>query len=252
MWWKYTAPQDSVLSLSAAGSGFDTLLGLYQGNSVAGLTEIASNDDAPSGGNRSAISQAVISNQTYYVAVDGFDGVSGVVNITNFFAPTTVFHVTVNSGAGGTASPASADVASGGSVVLTATPNPNFLFDIWSGAFSSLNNPLTVTVTSNMTLTANFRSVSFTDGFETGTFTNIGWTFTGNQPWIITTNPVSAGNFAARSGFIGHNQSSALKYAGTFQNGDVTFDYKVSCEPNFDALEFYVDNVLQQSWAGEL
>ncbi len=252
VWWKYTAPQDGVLTVSTIGSGFDTLMGLYQGSGVSTLTTIASNDDSPLGGTTSLISQAVKSNQTYYIAVDGFDGVSGDASITNFFSPTPVFLVTAVAGAGGTVSPASTYVASGGSVTLTASPVANYLFDLWSGSFSSLNNPLTVTVTSNMSFTAAFRAEGFTDGFESGTFTNIGWTFAGNQPWIITTSSVAAGNFAARSGFIGHSQTSSLKYTGNFQAGDVSFSYKVSCEANFDALRFYVDNVLQQSWGGEI
>jgi hypothetical protein len=43
-------------------------------------------------------------------------------------------------------------------VTLTATPTPGFAFAGWSGAFSGSANPLSITVSSDMTVTATFSS----------------------------------------------------------------------------------------------
>ncbi|TAL02506.1 MAG: hypothetical protein EPO07_07285 [Verrucomicrobia bacterium] len=253
-WWKFTAPSDGVLYLNTTNSTFDTLLAVYTGSTVSSLTEIASNDDAYDGiaGGSSLLNVAVRSNVTYRVAVDGFDGDGGVVFLTNNFTAATVYHVTVTSGAGGSVLPGSSDVVSNGTLTLTAVPDPYFLFDIWSGALSSLSNPLTVTVTSNLTLNAAFKAAAYTDGFETGGLTNIAWTTGGAQPWIVQTNVVAAGRFAARSGFITHNQSSSLFFTGNFSSGFITFDYKISSEPNFDTLRFFIDGVEIAKWSGEV
>src|SRR6266478_5530064 len=45
VWWTWTAPSTGTFAISTAGSGFDTLLGVYLGSSVTNLKEVASNDD---------------------------------------------------------------------------------------------------------------------------------------------------------------------------------------------------------------
>jgi hypothetical protein len=258
VWWSYTPSVDGVLSLSTSNSTFDTVLAVYQGASVSTLTPIASNDDAYDGvpGGFSQITLAVRSNQTYYIAVDGFDGASGIATLNYSFAPATVYHVTVNSTAGGFVTPASADVQSNGTLIVTATPNPYFLFDSWDGAVVSSTNPLSVVVNSNLTLTAHFIAVVFTDDFESGGLQHIAWTTSGPavgaKPWFVQTNVVSAGQFAARSGFITDNQTSSLLLTASFRDGNGSFDYRVSSELNFDTLKFLVDGVQQQQWSGDV
>src|ERR1039457_3586638 len=45
VWYTWTAPVSGTFTFSTAGSDFDTLLGVYTGNSVARLTPIIENDD---------------------------------------------------------------------------------------------------------------------------------------------------------------------------------------------------------------
>src|ERR1039457_3552368 len=45
VWWSWKAPYVGTVTISTAGSSFDTLLGIYTGTSVSALTEVASNDD---------------------------------------------------------------------------------------------------------------------------------------------------------------------------------------------------------------
>jgi len=254
VWWSFTPSQDGVLTLSTSNSTFDTVLAVYTGTSVTNLTPVGSNDEAYSGasGGFSALSQAVRAGQTYRIAVDGYEGAGGAMFLTSSFAAATVYHVTAGGSAGGTATPASADVASNATLVVTAVPDANYLFDIWGGSIVSLANPLTLVVRSDLTLTAQFTPVTYSDGFESGDLLHLGWNTAGEQPWIVQTNVASIGQFAARSGAITHNQTSSLILTGNFRNDTASFDFKVSCEPVFDALWFYVDGVLQQQWTGEL
>ncbi|MFK8017761.1 MAG: hypothetical protein AB8G17_20220 [Gammaproteobacteria bacterium] len=46
VWYQWSAPGDGYLTVDTVGSLFDTVLGLYTGNSVDALTVIAANDDA--------------------------------------------------------------------------------------------------------------------------------------------------------------------------------------------------------------
>ncbi len=81
VWWTWTAPSAGQLTLSSAGSDFDTLLGVYTGNAVAALTPVASNDNA---GVQTTTSQVLFQAQagtTYQWAVDGAGGADGHINL---------------------------------------------------------------------------------------------------------------------------------------------------------------------------
>jgi hypothetical protein len=53
--------------------------------------------------------------------------------------------------------PVASNYTSGATVTLAATPNAGFVFLGWTGAVTGTNNPLTLVLTSNVTLTAQFR-----------------------------------------------------------------------------------------------
>ncbi|MCX8107828.1 MAG: M36 family metallopeptidase, partial [Verrucomicrobiae bacterium] len=101
VWWKFKAPRDGTVLLSTEGSSFDTLLGLYQGERVDSLRKIGANDDAFEGAGFSKLQQAVRSNQLYYVAVDGFNGATGKVQLSWSFAPAELRTMTLSATAGG-------------------------------------------------------------------------------------------------------------------------------------------------------
>ena len=74
VWWKFTVPNNGNINIRTEGSDFDTVLGLYTGTSVYSLTEIAFNDDEEETFEVwSEISTEIFADQTYYIAVDGFD-----------------------------------------------------------------------------------------------------------------------------------------------------------------------------------
>jgi len=268
LWWSFTPSTDGILELSTSGSTFDTIMGLYTGTNVASLTTIVDNDDAYSGapGGFSGISQAVRANQTYYILVDGYNGASGAISLSYAFFNATVYHVTAASSGGGTVQlsttnqmggiailpSTSADFWSGWTAVLTAFPDHNDQFDMWSNDVVSLNNPLSVVVNSDLNITANFVSRVFTDGFESGNLSHLSWITAGDAPWFVQTNVVDVGQYAAQSGVIGNSQSSSLIFTTNFVAGTGSFDFKISSEQNWDTLSFYVDTNLLARWSGAI
>jgi uncharacterized repeat protein (TIGR02543 family) len=252
VWWFFPAPSDGVLFLSTTNSTFDTLLAVYTGNRVNDLTPIASNDDAYDDGvTYSKIMQAVQGEQVYRIAVDGYAGSSGTVSLQYQFTPTNIFFLSVN-GPNGRVSPASGYYAADSTVTLYAIPNPDYDFVGWTGEVTSSRNPLPIVMTGDQTLTAQFAPHAYADDFETGGFTKLPWTTSGDAPWIVQSNVVAKGKFAARSGVITNFQESVLTLNVVTPAGVGSFDYKVSSEPFWDRLEFFLNGVSQQIWSGEI
>lgn len=108
VWWTWTAPHAAIVEITTEGSGFDTLLGIYQGSAVSGLAVVASNDDIDqaAGTLTSAVALVVQAGATYQIAVDGFHGESGPISLRIRPAapwlsgwqvlPDRVFHFTLN------------------------------------------------------------------------------------------------------------------------------------------------------------
>ena len=68
------------MRINTFGSNFDTLLGVYRGASLGGLTGVARNDDAP-GSRQSQVRFRAARGTTYRIAVDGFNGDIGNVTL---------------------------------------------------------------------------------------------------------------------------------------------------------------------------
>ena len=79
VWWSWQAPGNGAVTISTAGSDFDTTLAAYTGSSVGSLNEVASNDDFA--GLTSQIVFAVSTGTTYAIAVDGFGSSEGIIEI---------------------------------------------------------------------------------------------------------------------------------------------------------------------------
>jgi len=82
VWYSWTAPSGNSVTIDTIGSGFDTLLAIYMGSDVAGLTTVASNDDISSTTRQSRLSFTPQAGATYQIAVDGKSGVSGNLVLT--------------------------------------------------------------------------------------------------------------------------------------------------------------------------
>jgi hypothetical protein len=87
VWYNWTAPGTGQATFDTNGSTYDTLLAVYTGASVSGLTVLASNDDispsnAPPPRNiQSLVTFNVTAGTTYRIQVDGFDGDQGSITL---------------------------------------------------------------------------------------------------------------------------------------------------------------------------
>ena len=76
VWYTWQAPTSGAVAITTSGSSFDTILAVYTGSSVSGLSFIASNDDQP-GVLTSRVDFNAVGGQVYRIAVDGYDNGSG-------------------------------------------------------------------------------------------------------------------------------------------------------------------------------
>lgn len=80
VWYRWTAPATGTYVFETSGSSFDTLLAAYTGSSVGALTQRAANDDwffSPT----SLIFLDATAGTTYHLAVDGYGGATGDVQL---------------------------------------------------------------------------------------------------------------------------------------------------------------------------
>ncbi len=84
VWWNWTAPVSGTVSMSTAGSNFDTTLGVYTGSVVSGLILVRANDDQNIGAGiyTSRVSFNAVAGSQYRILVDGYSGDSGTIKLT--------------------------------------------------------------------------------------------------------------------------------------------------------------------------
>ncbi len=87
VWWSWTSPVTGQFIVSTAGSDFDTLLAVYTGSTIAGLTAVASSDDTQSQTRSAAVVLDAVAGTAYQIAVDGFNGDTGTIRL--LVRPTT-------------------------------------------------------------------------------------------------------------------------------------------------------------------
>jgi hypothetical protein len=180
VWWAYNAQVSSPVTISTAGSNFDTLLAVYTGSSVNALALVAQNDDFNNTPQSQLTFQAV-AGTTYFIAVDGFnEGLGadqGSISI-RLTVPTLQVSgptfLTSSGHPGGPFSPASFDYqlnSSGGILAYSITNIPSWLTaSQTSGTVAS--SPVTITFTVNSS--ANALAVG-TYGPTSISFDNANW-----------------------------------------------------------------------------
>lgn len=109
VWYRWVAPASGPVRLDTCGSDFDTLLAVYTGASVAGLTSVAANDDAPEfcgeeHALQSALSFPAQAGVPYRIAIDGYAGGHGASALALRLRPDTM----IDSGPSGATPNASA------------------------------------------------------------------------------------------------------------------------------------------------
>jgi hypothetical protein len=81
VWLGYYATSTGWVSVDTQNSDFDTVLGVYTGNSVSTLTQIAANDDVAAGETFSRVRINVTAGRQYHIAVSGKGTGSGTANV---------------------------------------------------------------------------------------------------------------------------------------------------------------------------
>jgi hypothetical protein len=81
VWYRWTAPVDGTAVFDTFESDFDTLLAVYRGSTVDELTVVAANDDAGDG-YQSEVTFSTARGTTYAIAVDGYHGGVGRVQLS--------------------------------------------------------------------------------------------------------------------------------------------------------------------------
>jgi len=90
------------------------------------------------------------------------------------------------------------------------------------------------------------------EDFETGDFSAYGWQFGGNSNWTISTEDPYEGTYSAKSGTISDSEISSMYVEmDVIADDNISFYRKVSSEPSYDFLKFYIDGVELDSWSGE-
>lgn len=66
-----------------------------------------------------------------------------------------------------------------------------------------------------------------------------------DKGWIVSDEFVTEGLYSFKSSNISHSQKCAIQYTGSMVAGNISFDCKVSSEPQFDFFNLYIDGVKQ-------
>lgn len=256
IWYRWTAPADGMLQVLTTNVSYDTLLGVYTGTRVDSLTTVAANDDFIAGNRYSKVTLGVRQGTTYSIALDGYAASAGTNHLLYAFTNRTLFHLSVTATAGGSVAPTpnDADYEAASTVTLTATAVPGYRFVRWTGSVESTDNPLALLMDRDHVLVANFAPESFTDDYETGSFsTQVSYllTPTGSQAsWTVQSTNAAGGQYAARSGVVQNGQKSVLQVTEVLDAGVLSFDYRVSSEEGWDHLQFWLNGVQVTNWSG--
>lgn len=90
VWWSWTTPAAGIARFTTYTSSFDTVLGVYSGAALTSLELVAENDDdedGPIAGLHSAVSFPARAGTSYQIAVDGYEGASGIAVLNWTLSP---------------------------------------------------------------------------------------------------------------------------------------------------------------------
>ena len=87
LWFRLDADRTGIVTLSTAGSAFDTVLAVYKGSELGKLTKLAANNDAGVGIRTSLLQFSMVAGTTYFIAIDGNAGATGAYVLTATGSP---------------------------------------------------------------------------------------------------------------------------------------------------------------------
>jgi len=82
VWYQWQAPSTGSVNITTAGSDFDTIIAVYTGNTVNGLTRLIFNDDVQLGVIvTSSVTFDATAGTIYRIAIDGWGGDQGMIRL---------------------------------------------------------------------------------------------------------------------------------------------------------------------------
>jgi hypothetical protein len=160
------------------------------------------------------------------------------------------FNLTVTSSTGGKVSSSGGPFESGSNVSITATPDSEYVFVNWSNG--STDNPLSVTVNSNQTITSNFEkrkyplTISITgSGTVSEKIISAGKTtteYTSGSTIQLTANPSQDWSFVGWSGSVSSTENPIELTVNESKNVTVTFE--ISSPQLFSNKSIQIDQML--------
>jgi len=91
------------------------------------------------------------------------------------------------------------------------------------------------------------------EDWESGDFSKFNWQFATESPWEMCPDEPWEGDYCVRSGDVDDDDESELYVTlDVLSAGELSFYRKLSSEPEWDFLEFYIDYELMGKWSGEL
>ena len=87
VWFKWKPDTDGIATFQTRGSGFDTTLSVYTGDTLTALAQVAGDDD-DGGFLSSAVAFNAVANTEYNIAIDGFYEAKGNITLTWALEPT--------------------------------------------------------------------------------------------------------------------------------------------------------------------
>ena len=184
VWWRWTAPSSAAITIDTQGSYFDTLLAVYTGSSLAGLTRIAASNDIEAGVvQTSRVTFTAVAGTVYHIAVDGFSSDTSIGSDSGGLTLNLDFEGDLGTAPAITTQPASATVTSGGSasfsVVATGTAPLSYQWSLGGIAISGATSA-TYSIASATSSSAGTYSVTVSNA--AGSVTSSNATLTVNTP----------------------------------------------------------------------
>lgn len=90
--------------------------------------------------------------------------------------------------------------------------------------------------------------------FENSNYdSTLSWIQDEDYPWFLSTDKALEGNYSSKSGNIGNNNTSEMILnVDVLEEGEMSFYFSVSSEPEYDFLYFFLDGTQMGEWSGEL
>ncbi len=245
VWYEWTPQASGPASMDTSGSDFDTLLVVYTGGSVSGLTEVASNDDA-NGGKQSKVDFAATAGTTYRIAVDGYGAATGniALHVNSASADTTaptVSLATPNDGASYTkgevvkAGYSCADEQGGSGIKSCQGPVPSGSnIDTATAGTKSFAVTATDNAGNTKTVTHSYTVVAPT------TYQESDQNLAGYGLWGYYKDPSFSGGYSAYSNATG--DSATFRFTGT------SVAWKTNKLPDSGITAVYLDGVKVKSF----